>query len=75
MNLQIAFKIIQAVLSGLLIVTILLQSKGVGLSSVFTAGSWVYRSKRGLEKALFILTILLAVLFIISSFINFYIYR
>ncbi len=75
MNLQIAFKIIQAALSGLLIVTILLQSKGVGLSSVFTAGSWVYRSKRGLEKALFILTILLAVLFIISSFINFYIYR
>ncbi len=75
MNLQIAFKIIQAVLSGLLIVTILLQSKGVGLSSVFTAGSWVYRSKRGLEKALFMLTILLAVLFIISSFINFYIYR
>lgn len=75
MNLQVSFKIIQAVLSGLLIVAILLQSKGVGLSSVFTAGSWVYRSKRGLERALFILTILLAVLFIISSFINFYIYR
>ncbi len=75
MDIRILFKVIQIVLSVLVVVAILIQSKGVGLSSVFTAGSWVYRSKRGLEKALFVLTIVLVVLFIITSFINFYIYR
>jgi len=54
----------QIVVSILLIVAILLQQKGGGLGSAFGGDSAVYRSRRGIEKTLFIATIALAVLFI-----------
>ena len=47
-----------------LIVVILIQKKGSGLGSVFGGGGGdAYRSKRGAEKILHYLTILLAFLF------------
>jgi preprotein translocase subunit SecG len=58
-NLQIA----QIVTAILLMLSILLQNRGVGLSGVFGGGGNIYRTKRGLEKKLFILTIILSVLF------------
>jgi len=50
---------------------ILIQSQETGLSSSFSnfSGSF-YRSKRGLEKAVFITTIVLGALFTISSFLQ-----
>ena len=63
--------IIQIAISVSLAVLILLQSQGAGLGSAFGGGGEFYRSKRGLEKVLFRLTIVLAVLFAISSIINF----
>lgn len=59
--------IFQIVLSVLLILTILLQEKGVGLSATFGGGGEFYRSKRGIDRLLFILTIALSLLFILTS--------
>lgn len=46
---------------------ILLQAKGTGLGRAWGGGGEFYRSKRGVEKVLFRLTIALAVLFFIIS--------
>jgi preprotein translocase subunit SecG len=62
MNIYLA--IAQVVISILLIVTILLQQRGTGLSATFGGEGNVYRTKRGLEKLLFSATIVLAVLFL-----------
>lgn len=60
----------QILISLSLIVAILLQSQGGGLSSVFGARGEFYRSKRGVEKLVFYLTIMLSLLFLISSVLN-----
>lgn len=60
-------KIIQIVISLLLILVILLQSRGTALGGVFGGGGSVFLTKRGIEKKLFILTIVLAVLFFAIS--------
>ncbi len=58
----------QIILSILLVLVILMQSKGSGFSGALggDVGS-IYRSRRGLEKTLFQATIVLAVLFILMS--------
>ncbi|MFA5163734.1 MAG: preprotein translocase subunit SecG [Patescibacteria group bacterium] len=61
-------KIAQIVISVLLIISILLQNRGTGLGSAFGGSSGVYLTKRGVEKKLFIATIILAVLFFLVSF-------
>ena len=60
----------QLVISVLLVAAILLQQKGVGLGSAFGGSGQIYRSKRGLEKGLFISTIVLAILFTLTAFIT-----
>lgn len=60
----------QIIISAILILFILLQSKGAGLGNIFGGGGGVYRTRRGLEKTLFNLTIILAVLFLIISLIS-----
>ena len=62
-----ALKIFHMAVAILLILTILLQEKGVGLSSAFGGGGEFYRSKRGIDRILFIVTIVLATLFILAS--------
>lgn len=47
----------------LLIISILLQQREGGLSTVFGGEGQIYRSKRGLAKGLHFFTIVLAVLF------------
>jgi len=56
-------QIAQVIIAILLMLAILLQNRGAGLSGVFGGSGEVYRSKRGAEKILFIATIVLAVLF------------
>lgn len=54
-----------------LTVMILLQTPGRGgLGSIFGGGGEFYRSKRGMEKLVFYLTIILATLFLVSSLLN-----
>ena len=63
--------LIQIVISVALIVLILIQTKGSGLGSLFGGSdSGVYTTRRGVEKTLFNLTIVLAVTFFIVSLIN-----
>ncbi len=59
--------IVQIVFSLTLIFLIVMQSKGSGFGSSFMGGSQVYSTKRGVEKAVFKLTIVISVLFFISS--------
>ena len=63
-------KIAQVIVSILLIVAILLQNRGTGLGSAFGGSGGVYLTKRGLEKKLFIVTIILAVIFFSLSFLG-----
>lgn len=51
----------------LLIVTILLQQKGSGLSATFGGSAVEYSTKRGAERVIFWTTIVLAVIFIGTS--------
>lgn len=57
----------QIVTSISLIIVILLQAKGSGLSTVFGGEGSFYRSKRGVEKMFVYLTIFLACLFFALS--------
>jgi len=62
--------IIQLISAVLLIVFVLIQQRGAGLGGVFGGEGGVYRTKRGAEKVLFITTIVLAVVFVASSFLH-----
>ncbi len=55
------------ILSVALTAAVLLQAKGGGLGGIMTDAGSVFRTKRGIEKTLFQLTIVLAVLFIVAS--------
>lgn len=67
-----ALPAIQIGLSVILVLLILLQSKGSGLSGVFGGEGNVYRTKRGAEKVIFIATIVVAILFFGIAFLNAY---
>lgn len=60
-------KVSQVVVAILLMAAILMQNRGAGLGGVFGGSGGVYLTKRGLEKKLFITTIVLAVIFIFLS--------
>ncbi len=61
-------QIAQILVAVVLIVAVLLQAKGSNLGGVFGASeSSGYRTRRGIEKTLFQLTIVLAVLFVVIS--------
>ncbi|MFC1711592.1 preprotein translocase subunit SecG [Patescibacteria group bacterium] len=68
MNLIIT--ILQIVVSILLIGFIFIQSHGGGLGSTF-GGSGFYSSKRGVEKVVLNITIVLTLLFFVTSILNF----
>lgn len=70
--LQRAIPVAQIVLSVFLIVLILIQSKGVGLGGVFGGDGNIYRTKRGAERVIFIVTIVVAVLFFGVALLNAY---
>ncbi|MCJ7743585.1 MAG: preprotein translocase subunit SecG [Dehalococcoidales bacterium] len=62
--------IAQIVLSVALVLAVLLQVRGGGLGGIFGQADTVYRTRRGMEKTLFQLTIILVVLFIIISLVS-----
>ena len=53
----------QDIIGVFLVISILLQARGSGLSATFGGDSSVYRSRRGIERRLWQFTILLAILF------------
>jgi len=62
--------IAQIVVAVALILVALLQVRGGGLGGIFGQADTVYRTKRGVEKTLFQLTITLAVIFIVLSIVS-----
>ena len=67
---QNALSVVQIVLSVALILVILLQVKGGGLGGIFGQADTVFRTRRGLERRLFQLTIALIVLFVIVAIVT-----
>jgi len=60
-------RIIQAIIGILIIVLILLQERSTGLSGIFGGEGGFYQTRRGIEKIIFISTIVLSVIFIVLS--------
>jgi len=64
------FAIIQIILSVLIVISVILQSRGSDAGMAFGGGGESYRSKRGFEKVLFYATIILGVLFASNSILD-----
>ena len=60
---------IQILVAVLLVVVILAQVRGQGVG-LFTSAESSYRTRRGLEKVLFQLTIALVVVFLVASIVS-----
>lgn len=63
--------IVQLVTAVVFIVFVLLQQRGSGLGGAFGGGGEVYQTKRGVEKGLFIATIIVGALFVLSGLARF----
>ena len=68
---SMVLNITQVVLAILLSLSILVQNRGTGVGSTFGGGENIAHTKRGAEKFLHYLTIVLAIIFLIVSFLNF----
>lgn len=62
--------LIQIILGVILILVIIIQQKGTGLGTAFGGNLSFYRTKRGAEKLLFYLTIILSSVFILLSLVG-----
>ena len=60
----------QIIISIVMMVIILLQSKGAGFNGTFNSDASVFRTRRGLEKTLFQLAIGLAGVFVVISVLS-----
>ncbi len=67
---EIYLYIAQIVVAAALVMVSLLQVRGGGLGGIFGQADTVFRTKRGVEKTLFQLTIALAVIFVILSIVS-----
>jgi len=64
------FDIAQIILAVVMIAVILLQVRGGGLGGIFGQPDSTFRTRRGLEKALFQFTIVLVLIFIVLSILS-----
>lgn len=62
--------IVQIIVSVALIALAVMQSKEAGLGRMFGGDSSIYRTRRGVEKTIFQLTIIMAVVFFLTSMLN-----
>jgi protein translocase SecG subunit len=62
-------KTIQVIVSVLLVLLVLIQTKNAGLASGLKNSFTAYRSLRGAEKAVFIITAALGVVLVVNSFL------
>lgn len=63
-------QIAQTIIAIAVATSILLQARGTGLSGTFGGESTAYRSRRGIERTLFRLTIVLVVVFVLISLVG-----
>ena len=62
--------IVQIIISIALMALTVMQSKGAGLGRMFGGDSSIYRTRRGIEKTVFKVTIVLAVVFFLISLLS-----
>src|SRR5579863_8573821 len=67
---RIYFQIALVIVAIALVISILLQSRGAGLGSVFGGTGIVFKTRRGIEKTLVNMTVFLAILFTVLSFVT-----
>ena len=70
MNLGEILPIITVVSAALMILMILLQSRGATLGAGFGSSGELFTTRRGLEKSLYEATIFIAVIFVLSIVVN-----
>jgi preprotein translocase subunit SecG len=72
MVLEDALKFIQIIISVALVTLIILQARGLGLGSLLggQSGGAITKTRRGLEKTLFQMTIGLAIAFIMNAILQ-----
>ncbi|PIY93133.1 MAG: preprotein translocase subunit SecG [Candidatus Magasanikbacteria bacterium CG_4_10_14_0_8_um_filter_32_14] len=63
-------QIIQIILAIVLIIVVLLQQKGTGLGSAFGGSGTIHTTRRGIDKVLYQITIVVSVLFFILAIVN-----
>jgi preprotein translocase subunit SecG len=70
-SLNTAFNLAQILISIVLIVVLVLQAKGSGFGSALGGQTTsVFRTRRGVEKTLFQLTVVLATVFLVISLLS-----
>lgn len=62
--------IVQVVLAIILMISILVQGRGTSLGEAFGGSSSFYTTRRGAERTLFVITIVVAVLFVVTALLN-----
>lgn len=73
MDFESYLNLAQLLISVILVVVVLLQTRGGDIGAAFGAGGGggsSFRTRRGLEKTLFQLTILLAIIFVAMSAVS-----
>jgi protein translocase SecG subunit len=60
-------QITQIILTILVVILVVLQSKGMGLSSMVSGSFGYYRSRRGAEKVIFFMTVIGIIAFAFNS--------
>ncbi|HEX6800057.1 MAG TPA: preprotein translocase subunit SecG [Ktedonobacterales bacterium] len=63
------FEIVQIIVAVALVVSILMQARGAGLGSVFGGTGAVFKTRRGIDKLLFRITIVFSIIFALVSII------
>lgn len=63
-------QVVQIILGIALVISILLQARGAGLGSVFGGTGTVFKTRRGIDRLLFRMTVVFIVLFAVISFIG-----
>lgn len=67
---NVFLSIAQILLGVALIAGVLLQAKGEELGGVFGGAQGVYQTRRGIDRLLFTITILIAVAFFVLALVN-----
>jgi preprotein translocase subunit SecG len=70
MNINVILQVITIGSAALMIIAILLQQRGASLGAGFGSSGELYTTRRGLDKNLFEVTVVLAVVFILSILVG-----
>lgn len=67
---SVYLNIIQIIVAISLIILTVMQGRGAGLGRMFGSDSSIHRTRRGVEKLVYNLTIVLGVVFFLTSILN-----